>query len=94
MRRIGVLMKHAADDPEGQARVAAFLQGLQRSSAGPWAATRRSTSGGRMSDANASRKYATELVALTPDVIFATTFADNRGVTTGDPYCADRIRGE
>jgi putative ABC transport system substrate-binding protein len=30
MRRIGVLMITAADDPEGQARVAAFLQGLQR----------------------------------------------------------------
>ena len=29
MRRIGVLMNLAADDPEGQARVAAFLQGLQ-----------------------------------------------------------------
>ena len=29
MRRIGVLMHLAADDPEGQSRVAAFLQGLQ-----------------------------------------------------------------
>ena len=30
MRRIGVLMNAAADDPEGQARVAAFRQGLQQ----------------------------------------------------------------
>ena len=30
MRRIGVLMNLAADDPEGQARLAAFLQGLQQ----------------------------------------------------------------
>ena len=30
MRRIGVLMNVAADDPEGQARIAAFLQGLQQ----------------------------------------------------------------
>ena len=30
MRRIGVLMSLAADDPEGQARVAAFVQGLQQ----------------------------------------------------------------
>ena len=30
MRRIGVLMNLAADDPEGQARIAAFLQGLQQ----------------------------------------------------------------
>ena len=29
MRRIGVLMPLAADDAEGQARLAAFLQGLQ-----------------------------------------------------------------
>ena len=27
VRRIGILMNLAADDPEGQARVAAFLQG-------------------------------------------------------------------
>ena len=30
MRRIGVLMNPAADDAEGQARIAAFLQGLQQ----------------------------------------------------------------
>ena len=30
MRRIGVLMSTAADDPEGQARIAAFHQGLQQ----------------------------------------------------------------
>ena len=29
MRRIGVLMSLAADDPEGQARLTAFVQGLQ-----------------------------------------------------------------
>jgi len=31
MRRIGVLMALAADDPEAQVRVAGFLQGLERS---------------------------------------------------------------
>jgi putative tryptophan/tyrosine transport system substrate-binding protein len=31
MRRIGVLMNTTADDPEGQARIAAFHQGLQES---------------------------------------------------------------
>ena len=30
MRRIGVLIPAAADDAEGQARMAAFLQGLAR----------------------------------------------------------------
>ena len=28
VRRVGVLMNSAADDPEGQARMAAFRQGL------------------------------------------------------------------
>jgi hypothetical protein len=42
MRRIGVLMHLAADDPEGQRRVAAFLQGLRRRaglSAAMWTST-------------------------------------------------------
>jgi len=30
VRRIGVLMNFRANDPEGQARVTAFVQGLQR----------------------------------------------------------------
>ena len=30
MRRIGVLMPFARDDPEGQARITAFVQGLQK----------------------------------------------------------------
>jgi hypothetical protein len=45
MRRIGVLMNLAADDAEGQARLAGFLQGLQEA-AGRSAATRRSTFAG------------------------------------------------
>jgi putative tryptophan/tyrosine transport system substrate-binding protein len=72
-RRIGVLMNLAADDPEGQARVAAFLQGLQEAG---WAVGRNAQIDIRwgMGDAERSRKNATELVALTPDVVFATTF--------------------
>jgi len=72
VRRIGVLMNLAADDPEGQARVAAFLQGLQEAG---WAVGRNAQIHIRwgMSDAERSRKNATELVALTPDVLFATT---------------------
>ena len=30
MQRVGVLMNQAANDPEGRARIAAFLQGLQQ----------------------------------------------------------------
>ena len=39
MRRIGVLLPGAADDPELQARIAAFLQALAAAWAGPSAAT-------------------------------------------------------
>jgi putative ABC transport system substrate-binding protein len=73
MRRIGVLMNLAADDPEGQARVAAFLQGLQETG---WAVGQNAQIDIRWGagDAERSQKNATELVALAPDVIFATTF--------------------
>jgi putative tryptophan/tyrosine transport system substrate-binding protein len=70
MRRIGVLMSLAADDPEMKARLAAFLQGLQHLG---WADGRnlridtRSTAG----NAERIRRYAAELVALAPDVILA-----------------------
>jgi putative ABC transport system substrate-binding protein len=70
MRRIGVLMNLAADDAEGQARLAAFLQGLQEAS---WAVGRNVRIDLRWSagDADLFRKQAAELVALAPDVILA-----------------------
>jgi ABC-type uncharacterized transport system substrate-binding protein len=70
MRRIGVLTGVAADDPEGQTRIAAFLQGLQQLGRTDghnlqidyrWAA----------GSADDLHKYAAELVALAPEVIFA-----------------------
>ena len=69
-RRIGVLMHLAADDPEGQARIGAFLQGLQEWG---WAVGRNVQIEYRWAagDAERIRKYATELVALAPDVILA-----------------------
>jgi ABC-type uncharacterized transport system substrate-binding protein len=69
VRRIGVLMPHAANDPQVQARKAAFLHGLQQLgwSVGKNIQIEYRWSGG--SEDN-TRKYAGELVALTPDVIF------------------------
>ena len=61
MRRIGVLLNVGPDDPMGQARVAAFVQGLQPR----WAAA----------DPGNYRKYAAELIALGPDVVLASTTA-------------------
>ena len=71
MRRIGVLMSLAADDPEAQARHAAFLQGLQEWG---WTVGRNVRIDYRWAagDADRIRKYAEELVALAPDVILAT----------------------
>ena len=70
MRRIGVLMNIPSNDEEGQARITAFAQALQKLG---W------TEGGNVrthtrwaaDDVDRYRRYAEELVALTPDVILA-----------------------
>ena len=68
IRRIGVLHGHAADDTVAQARVAAFRQALQQLG---WIEGRNLQIDYRWSGGNAAdtRKYAAELVALSPDVI-------------------------
>jgi putative tryptophan/tyrosine transport system substrate-binding protein len=70
-RRIGVLTGLAADDPQGQATIAAFLQGLQHLG---WADGRNLRVEYRWGAGNADdmRKYAAELVTLAPDVLVAT----------------------
>jgi len=74
MRRIGVLMNASADDPEGQARIAAFHQGLQEWG---WTLGRNARIDARWGavDADSSRRYAAELVGLAPDVILASASA-------------------
>ena len=69
MRRIGVLM--TTDDAEGQARMTAFLQGLQQLG---WADGRNVRIEVRWTVGKADnvRRYVAELVALVPDVIMAT----------------------
>src|SRR6516164_1990744 len=73
-RRIGVLMNTTADDPEGQARIAALHQGLQEWG---WTLGRNARIDVRWGafDADSSRHYATELVALAPEVIVASASA-------------------
>jgi putative ABC transport system substrate-binding protein len=72
VRRIGVLMNLGTDDSEGQARLAAFLQGLQEAG---WAVGRNTRIDIRWGagDPEQIRKYVKEVVALTPDVILAST---------------------
>ena len=70
MRHIGVLLNATADDPEYQARLGAFLQGLQQSG---WSIGRNVRIDTRWATANPAdiRRHAAELVALAPDVILA-----------------------
>ena len=84
MRRIGVLLPATADDPEFQARVAAFVQGLQQLG---WTEGRNVRIDIRWGagDAERIRRYAAELVALAPDVILAAG-----GATVGPLFQATR----
>ena len=69
MRRIGVLMILAADDPEAQLRTGAFLQGLQDKG---WSLGRNLQIDYRWApDVSLYPRYASELLALGPEVILA-----------------------
>jgi putative tryptophan/tyrosine transport system substrate-binding protein len=69
MRRVAALMPYTANDPQSQNRNAAFLQGLQQLG---WTIGQNVQIDYRWSEGNEddTRKYAAELVALAPDVIF------------------------
>ena len=71
MRRIGVLLPAAPDDAEFQSSLGALLQGLAQAG---WITGRNIRIEIRWTkfDAEETRKYAAELVALAPDVIVAT----------------------
>jgi len=70
MRRIGVLTNLAENDPEERRRMAAFLQALQKLG---WrdGDNVRIDSRVALGKADNARRYAAELIALTPDVILA-----------------------
>jgi putative ABC transport system substrate-binding protein len=69
MRRVAALMPYGANDPQAQNRNAAFLQALQQLG---WTIGENVQIDYRWSAGNEddTRKYAAELVALAPDVIF------------------------
>jgi ABC transporter substrate binding protein len=79
VRRIGVLMAAAVDDPEFQARIGAFQQALALLG---WTDGRNARIDTRWATTNADdiRRYAAELASLAPDVILAAT-----GTTTVAP---------
>jgi ABC-type uncharacterized transport system substrate-binding protein len=68
VRRIGVLMHLPENDPEAQMRIRAFLQGLHQLG---WTEGRNLRIDYRFgaADVDHARRYAAELIALTPDVI-------------------------
>src|ERR1043166_5903619 len=69
MRRIAVLMNLAPDNAEVQARIGAFLQGLQEFG---WSIGRNVRIEYRWAiDQNYLPQYAAELMALAPDVVLA-----------------------
>jgi putative tryptophan/tyrosine transport system substrate-binding protein len=70
LRRIGILMNRAPDNPEGQDRLAAFHQGLQELG---WSVGRNVRIETRWSEDNADQtvKHAVGLVALAPDIVLA-----------------------
>jgi ABC-type uncharacterized transport system substrate-binding protein len=70
VRRVGILLPAAADDPEWQARVAAFQQGLGQLG---WSIGRNLQIDTRWATSNAAeiRRHAAELATLAPDVILA-----------------------
>jgi putative ABC transport system substrate-binding protein len=74
MRRIGVLTPWPADDAEAQSRVTAFVQALQQLG---WTDGQNVRIDYRRGDGKADtmRKYATDLLALKPDVILAMSSA-------------------
>jgi putative ABC transport system substrate-binding protein len=87
MRRIGVLMNTAADDPTGQARLLAFAQALAQSG---WTDGRNVQIDIRWAagDPYRIRRYAAELVALASDVILVsggTTLGPLRQVSRSVP---------
>ena len=72
MRRVGALIGGAETDPEFQARVAAFRQNLEKLG---WSEGKNIRTDYRFTAASRERteSFAKELVALQPDVIFASS---------------------
>src|SRR6478609_12214350 len=68
VRRVGVLMYLAADDAEGQTRLAAFTQALKQLG---WSDGRNLRIDTRWAVADDIRRHADELAAQAPDVLLA-----------------------
>ena len=91
MRRIGMLLSQAKDDPDMQARLDAFRHGLQGLG---WIEGRNVHVDYRFTDGRGDRfqPLAKELIALKPELIFAQSTPGRGCRATGEPYAANRVR--
>jgi hypothetical protein len=91
VRRIGVLMSAVESDPRGLEYITAFAQGLAELG---WTVGRNVRIEYRWGagDLDRFRRYAAELVALSPDVVVAYCRVDRGRVSAGKPHRADRVR--
>jgi putative tryptophan/tyrosine transport system substrate-binding protein len=93
VRRVGVLMNLAADDPEVPVSLGGFLQGLQEAG---WSVGRNVRIDYRWAagDAELSRKFAVELLSLGPEVVLAvgaSTLAPLQHATRSVPIVFARV---
>jgi hypothetical protein len=90
-RRIGVLLPATADDAEFQARVGAFLQGLQQSG---WSIGRNARIDTRWATANARHSQTRGGIGRARAGRHPGPWRLDRGtVAAGDPHRADRVPG-
>ena len=71
LRQVGALMGYAENDPEGQARVGSFREGLQKLGWAEGRNIRIDTRWATPGDAELRQRFAQELVALQPDLILS-----------------------
>ena len=98
MRRIGVLMPLAADDPMGQARIAALREGLEKLGWTEGRNIRIDTRWTTTGEVESMQRFAKELVALQPDLIVtqstpitATSSFANRCIDSASLVVAQRV---
>jgi len=91
LRRIGVLMNRASDNPEGQDRLAAFHQGLQELG---WNVGRNVRIDTRWTEDNADQtvKQAAGLIALSPGHHLGQRHPGRDGVAKYQPHTPHRVR--
>ena len=92
MRRIGVLMGYAESDPEVQAYIAAFREGLQKLGWTEGRNIRIDTRWAAPDDAESMQRFAKELVALQPDLILSQQHTHHRRAAATNAHHPHRFR--